>query len=344
MPHFIKETHMSFQEHFSFPRRPLGSLIRLSGIAATAGTIRRCQMWRKVALVFAAAGLLLGVSAMAEEQSFVFSSIDFPGAESTLASGINAAGDIVGFYQRVGEAPSKGHGFLLRGGTFASIDFPDAAITGARGISPGGDIVGDYTLPGEPRLNHHGYLLTRQGEFFKVDFPGHISTIATRILPDGTILGCLHDTDRMSTMHGIVASRQGFTEFDLPTTMHMGATPDGTKIAGLFTDMTGRGRGYLLDGINFIPFDAVPGATLTAASDINPSGEIVGYYSVLPVAAGKLHGFLVTNDWDFMTIDVPGADSTSAYGINSGGDIVGEYVDTTGKSHGFLARRTRYNQ
>jgi hypothetical protein len=38
-----------------------------------------------------------------------FTSIDFPGASGTVASGINPRGDIVGFYVSAG----VGHGFLL---------------------------------------------------------------------------------------------------------------------------------------------------------------------------------------------------------------------------------------
>lgn len=268
--------------------------------------------------------------ARADERSFVFSSIDVPGATFTQAFGINAGGEVVGFYI---DATGKQHGFLRSGETFTSIDFPGAAATDARGISPGGDIVGTYRQAGEPDVNFHSYLLTRQGEFISVDFPGHISTAAQRILADGTILGCYHDTDQMDTMYGMVASRDGFSGFDMATTMHTGATPDGKKIVG-FLNTAGGIHGYLLDGLNFMPFD-VPGSTLTQAWDINPSGDIVGLYN----AAGKRHGFLAENG-QFTAIDVPGATATRVFGINAGGDVTGRYVDASGKSHGFVGSRT----
>jgi hypothetical protein len=274
----------------------------------------------------------------ADDRSFVFSTIDFPGASLTQASGINPAGDVVGIYR---DATGTQHGFLLSGEIFTTIDFPGAVFTWARSIGPGGDIVGSYRRAGEPGVNEHGYLLTRNGTFYQVDFPGHINTIASRILPNRTILGCIHDTDRMSTMHGMMATRKGsgefdFSEFDMATTMHNGATPDGRKIAGYFTDMSGRGRGYLLDEINFIPFD-VPGSTFTQAWDMNPSREIVGLYQD---TVGQFHGFLVDDDWRFTTIDVPGATATRVFGINPRSDVAGSYVDTTGKTHGFLGRRS----
>jgi len=298
----------------------------ISGLAASAAVITM------LALAVAAA--------RAGGGSFVFSSIDFPGATFTQAFGIDAGGKVVGVYR---DATGKQHGFLWSGEIFTSIDFPGAAATDARGISPRGDIVGTYRQAGEPGLNFHGYLLTRHGEFFRVDFPGHISTIAQRILADGTILGCYHDTDIMGTMYSMVASREGcrefdFSGFDRATTMHTGATPDGEKIVGLFTDMTTgtpRSRGYLLDGPNFIPFD-VPGSTLTSAYDINRSEQIVGFYRD---AAGTFHGFL-SKDCHFTAIDVPGATATRVFGINSGGDVTGLYVDASLTTHGFVGSRT----
>jgi probable HAF family extracellular repeat protein len=77
-------------------------------------------------------------------QSLVFSTIDFPGAVSTNAQGINAQGKIVGGYT---DTVGRAHGFLLSGGQFQSIDFPDSRATLARGIGPGGDIVGSYVRP-----------------------------------------------------------------------------------------------------------------------------------------------------------------------------------------------------
>lgn len=277
--------------------------------------------------------LWLGTTARADDRPFAFSSIDFPGASLTQANGINAAGDVVGLYK---DAAGKQHGFLLSGEIFTSIDFPGAVSTDARGIGPGGDIVGTYRLAVEPTtVPFHGYLLTRNGTFYHVDFPGHINTIAQRILPNGTILGCYHDANITSTMYGMMADRDGFSGFDMPMTMHNGATPDGKKIAGFGTDATGT-HGYLLDGDNAISLD-VPGSTLTQAWDINPANDIVGVYRD---AANQFHGFVVDADWQFTTIDVPGATATRAFGINPGGDLVGFYVNAIG-THGFLASRTR---
>src|SRR5229473_855981 len=80
-----------------------------------------------------------------------FTSIDFPGASSTVPFGINPRGDIVGHYVSAGVT----HGFLLSGDEFTSIDFPGASLTIASGINARGDIVGQYDSAGVT----HGFLL-----------------------------------------------------------------------------------------------------------------------------------------------------------------------------------------
>ena len=266
-------------------------------------------------------------------RSFRYTTIDVPGSRATAASGINAAGHVVGQYVDAGFVT---HAFLLRDGVFTTIDYPGAEGTQARGIGPAGEIVGTYWLPGEPAVNIHGFLLTTDGEFVPVDHPGHTNTIPQRILPDGTILGCRHDDDTMGSMKGIVIGTTGeLSEIDAFASMHNGATPDLRRIAGLYTNMmTGQTEGYLIDDGEFTPF-IVPGSNFTAAWDVNPAGEVAGIYR----NATGFHGFVRTAR-DYVTIDVPGAAATRAFGINAGGDVVGSYV-AGGRTFGFLASATR---
>jgi uncharacterized membrane protein len=276
---------------------------------------------------------ILTLVARGAERTLVYSSIDFPGAMLTNAQGINAGGEIVGFYNDAG-TPSRTHGFLLSGGHYQSLDFPGARATAARGIGPGGDIVGSYVAQLETTsVPAHGFLLNNRGEFFPVDYPGHINTIPQRILADGTILGCYHDTDTMGTMHGMSYSRNGWEEIPEGMSMHNGATPDGKVIVGLFTDMDGRGKGYFVDRGRFEPFE-VPDATSTAGWDINQAGVAVGLYRD---SAGRFHGFQFDGT-EFVRIDFPGATATRVFGINAGGDMVGSYVDVSGRTHGFVAQ------
>jgi probable HAF family extracellular repeat protein len=77
----------------------------------------------------------------------------------------------------------------------------------------------------------------------------------------------------------------------------------------------------------------IPGASSSAASNINGSGQIVGAYVD---SLGTQHGYVTDKRGGFTTIDFPGAVSTFGSGINDKGDVVGSYVDTAGTTHAFL--------
>ena len=274
----------------------------------------------------------LNVQAAKHEPTFDYTTIDSPSWRGSIAYGINAAGDVVGEFT---DAAGRVHGYRLREGELTQIDYPGAALTQARGIGPGGDVVGTYRLPGEVAPAFHGFRLTRQGEFLTVGYRGHASVIPQRILPDGTILGCRHDHDLMTTMRGVFISGEHQGEIDAFASMHNGATPDMRRIAGLFTDMmTGRGEGYVIDDGEFKPF-VIPGSSFTAAWDVNPKGDIAGIY----LNSRGFHGFVLSDD-GYVTLDVPGATATRSFGLNARGDVVGSYA-AGGKTRSYVARRAR---
>jgi hypothetical protein len=271
----------------------------------------------------------------ASERTFTFTTIDIRGAVATQAFGINARGDIVGEYT---DGTARSHGYVIRDGQTTTIDYPGAVFTHASAIGPGGDIVGFYRNAGEPAVNSHGFMRTKEGAFVTVDDPGHINTVAEHILPDGTILGCRHDLDQMNTMRGIIVSRDGsLTELDLNGSMANGGTPDHRRVVGFYyPDMTAatHQEGFLINDGAFTQLH-VPGSAATQAWDMNPAGEIVGFYRT---TAGAFHGFVLNDDEQYVTFDVPGATATRLRGINPPGDIVGTYAVGT-VSHGFVATR-----
>jgi hypothetical protein len=285
------------------------------------------------------AGTSLAVSRAAP--SFTFTAIEFPNARSTTALGINAGGDVVGVYV---DQSQLTHGFLLRNAVFATIDYPKAVFTDARGIGQGGEIVGRYRLAGEAAIVSHGFRLSRQGEFSAIEFNKdnkEYNTIPQRVLPDGTVLGCRHDTDLMSTMRGILVGARTSEEITAFASMHNGASPDLSRIVGLYTDMMdGQPKGYVIEDGDFTPLvfdDGTNTTTQTAAWDVNPAGEIVGNHR----DASGFHGFILI-DGEYTAIDVPitGATLTRTFGMNARGDVVGSF-SLNGKTMGYVARRER---
>src|SRR5438477_12348373 len=111
-------------------------------------------------LVVAVLFLVSGVStaSVITPQAFVPTTINYPGATSTQARGINNPGEVVGTYTcaaactnpLTGEVSTKTvfHGFLLQNGLYTRIDVPGSSQTILRGIGEQGMIVGQYATCG----------------------------------------------------------------------------------------------------------------------------------------------------------------------------------------------------
>src|SRR5215216_699334 len=89
--------------------------------------------------------LLLSPLVAAQDASYTFTTIDVPGSISTVAYGINTAGQIVGSFRDAGLPGFPNRGFLKDGTTFITIDVPGAEWTEAHGINIAGQIVGTFS-------------------------------------------------------------------------------------------------------------------------------------------------------------------------------------------------------
>ena len=297
-------------------------------------------------------------------RSYTFTVIDVPAdwhAFQTVLSGINANGVIVGWYFTGTGCPGaitstcRVRGFTFADGVYTSVAYRDADgveawFTQLRGIGPSGEIVGTYRMTAtESTINLHGFIFTAPGDCVPVGYLSHTSTWAQRILADGTILGCYHDTDQMLTMYGMTTDRRrnnqlpiaadGFSSLDMNTTMINGGTPSGRRLTGFFTDMTttpSKARGFVLEGGRFAPFD-VPASSSTQAWDMAPSGIIVGFFQDAD-APKATHGF-VRDGEQYTTINYPGSTYTDVFGTNPSGALVGKFrLAATGIAfHWYLA-------
>jgi hypothetical protein len=139
-------------------------------------------------------------------------------------------------------------------------------------------------------------------------------TFANGMNDSGAITGFIRDTN--SARHGYVRNANGtFTIFDDPNA--------GTCSVSCGTIGNGQGtRGYA----------------------INPSGEIVGFYTD---NSARCHGFVREPNGIFTQIDAPDAGTGpfpqgtfpsefTPMGINPGGAITGFYVDANSVQHGFV--------
>jgi uncharacterized membrane protein len=298
--------------------------------------------------VFAFCFVLTATStgALAQETQS-FTTIDIPGATSTVALDVNDAGDAVGSYLAAGRT----RGFLLdRNGQLYWIDFPGAVFTRVAGINARGEIVGTYRLPADPPSARHGFLFS-EGRFTTIDPPGAVFTNPLGISEWGDIVGrfCVMTPCQPHgpNVHGFLLSDGEFTTIDVPGARGTNAWKINARgdIVGGYTDGDGKGHVFLLDGRKE-GFTTIHVAAIVEISvdngGINSRRDVVATYCDIAPCTGESldsHGFLLSGG-RLTTIDVPGAVRTIAFGINERGDIVGGYADSAG-FHGFLLSRGR---
>ncbi len=285
----------------------------------------------------------LGVAVTARGGEATFATVDYPGADGTLATDINDAGQIVGEYL-IGSLGDR-HGYLLSLGVFTSIDYPGATFTRAVAINRYGDIVGDHQKAGNNNGNGNqfGYLL-RDGAFTPLEFPNSETTTPAGIDSNGDVVGWYLDN---AGMHGFLWSAGAYVSIDFPGAAAFTQAwkiNDTGEIAGRYVSASdGKYHMFVLKGGSFTSIPDVPGGVETGVVEdggLNDAGNIVSQYCsakscALFTSVGSLHGFLWAGG-AYTTFDFPGAAETFAFGINNLDEIVGGYEDASGKFHGYL--------
>ncbi len=226
--------------------------------------------------------------------------------------------------------------------SYTTVDYPGATATTLNGgPNPQGTSVGSYTTSGIT----HGFTLTKKGVFTSFDPPGSTFTSPAFISPQGDIVGGYNDASSVS--HGFILSGGHYTTVNYPGaagTILSGLNPSG-EVAGAYcsdpacgtTGSTNQEHSFTVSKTGvFTGFDP-PGAVSSEASNVNPSGAVVGSYdnSVETTCSAQCQGYLLYHG-TFTTIDFPGAIFTFAGASNPEGNIVGEETDTSGVGHSFL--------
>lgn len=260
--------------------------------------------------------------------NFRFTNIDFPGATSTQASGINNRGQIVGFFH---DAAGVAHGYLQDGDNLTSVEIPNTRRTFPSAISNSGAIVGGYS-----DLNRviHGFILDH-GTVTTVDFPGAILTTIIDINDRGDVVGAFENPD--FGIHGFILDRNGLRAIDNPaetlTSTQAAGISNGKLVGGFFLDADVNFHGFTFSDGVFTSVD-IPGAISTVLESLNDHGDIVG---LVTFSDGIQHGY-VQRDNRIVTVDFPGAvGSTFPLQMNDPGTVVGAFFDAQGVEHSFLA-------
>lgn len=268
--------------------------------------------------------------------SYVFRTIDVPGAAATMVNGINNHGHVVGRFVRDG----AGLGFVFDGEAFTTLTFPGANHTTAKGINDSGQIVGSYgslTF----RLGEHGYLFDH-GEYTTLDVPAGTIIEAEDINNQGQIVGILGDAEGA---HGFLLDGEDYSRLTVPDTHRTeglglndagvlaGRTYEGEPIS-IDGEISGHWTGFTHDvgGFNLIR----AGLASVSVTDVNNTGDLVGWWTPNNGLDDYALGFFVDGT-DYTTIRFPGAHVTMALGLNDNAQIVGYYWAREYGMHGFIA-------
>ena len=224
------------------------------------------------------AGVLCIISAATFAQTstavvYKYTQIDYPGAASTVANGINNNNLIVGTYV---DSSGLYHGFSYSNGSFAPINFPKAAQTVALGVNDNGDVVGWYTVSAASGATPHGYV-RRNGVFTIINYPNSTAgTTATGINNAGTIVG------NFGSSQGYVYQNGTFTVLNAPqqpgesnVTVLNGISNLGIVVGQVFSG--GAWRSFWVP-TNRSDFDFLQPlhALDTALYGVNSRGDVVG--------------------------------------------------------------------
>lgn len=203
--------------------------------------------------------------------SGVYSTLDFPGASYTMATGINDKSEIAGYYGSSwsGAVSPGDHGFISRDGQFTTVDYPNSAGTRLYAIDNAGDAVGESTSVG---------FIYSDGKFHSVTCPDGRTGHPFGINNKGQVVGiCSHQAGFL-----LSADVVSLIDFRAPWLSTTGIVPgsinDDGDIVGWYYVENAR-HGFLLTaGPNpeFITVDEEPQGLVQG---INNKRQIVGYGS-----------------------------------------------------------------
>ena len=289
-----------------------------------------------------AASKLLGfvlVVVLASSASFGaeyrYSKIQVPNSVDTLAQGVNARGDVVGYYD---DSTGNTYTFLLRNGVFSTIASPNGTSIQARAINARGDIAGGL----QDAKGEHGFVLSG-GQFTIIDHPGALSTTVEGINNAGDLTGTW--TGAQGNQRGFILKSGKFQEISVPSSVRTDvymARDNGRVMVGDTVTSDGQ-HGFVRDASGqFTIFD--PPGTLTPctfARYTSERGDIAGAFAIVN-SSDECNSFpntqgFVLRQGQYTFINFPGSSNTFVQTINDDGVIVGIFVDAQGTLHGFKA-------
>ncbi len=251
---------------------------------------------------------------------------DVPKAFTTYVTGLNATGEIVGYYL---DASHNQHGFIRSAkGIYTTVDLPGSLQgTSLNAISNSGLAVGT----GEDGAGYQEAFIYNTKGVFKTIIDNRLNPVPTAINNQGSVAGF---NVPGGTQSAFLYSKGALTV--LPTTKYVVSASFGMNKFNEVVGQAATGQnevGLIYPGKGNVAYIRPKGSTESYNLGVNDSGVIVGVsYDV----NFKSVGFTWTKGV-FATLSVPGGTNASANGINNAGQVIGTYFDAKAVGQAFLA-------
>jgi uncharacterized membrane protein len=279
-------------------------------------------------LILAALSLL----PFAAGATYVFNTINYPGAVLTDVRGINNSGQIVGYASLDGV---NSFSFSYQGGVFTVLPAPPVFEASAHGVNDAGVIVGSLADPAGTETGTA--FIFNAGTYALFSRPAWPATFARAISNTNLVIGYSFD-DATSNSVGFIYDpfASSFTDISIPGSFLTIAQSMNTagQVVGSAV-LPGGARGWLRESSGALTLFQI-GSLPTRARGINDMGVITGFITV-GASPGTNQGFVGTSA-GFETLMVPGSDHTFGESINNAGQVAGLFETSGGTvTHGFIA-------
>jgi uncharacterized membrane protein len=287
------------------------------------------------ALVLRLVLAVLALAPLAAGATYVFNTIEYPGAVFTDVRGINNTGRIVGYasFDNV-----TFFSFTYQAGVFSALP-PVPGGPGmeavAHGINDAGDIVGSLVDPALPAIANGFLLPAGSGAYMAFARPGWPATFGRAISNSGLLIG--YTDDLAGTSAGFIYDRVASTYQDISIPGSLLTIAQSMNGAGQVVGsavLPGGSQAWLREPGGSLTMFQILGRP-TRARGINDVGVIAGFMSIGAVNTG----FVGTSS-GFEELMVPGSDHTFPESINNAGQVAGLFMSTVAGASvtkGFIA-------
>jgi hypothetical protein len=276
------------------------------------------------------AGGLMAACPAAWATSYTYVSIVQPGAKATIPVGLNASGEVVGYWY---DSNYAAHPFVYQNGAITPFSFPEGvdgiSITG---INDAGAICGGYADSNDAS---HGFIYTAKGKLTTIDVPGGTDTFVNAMNNEGEVAG-----SAFVNGYGVAfVYRKGVYTVISPATPETYFIPQAINghgsVAGYQESEFGTETGFTyIAGVYTLL--SLPDTYFTAAFSINVHNAAAGQ---LANDARQEYGFTYSQTGTEAIIGPSGSTDTFSLGINDAGVVTGVSYDTSGNSVGYTYKK-----